>query len=288
MKQATTVEEQILLLRKRGLIIANEVKAKEILLDVGYYRLGFYWFPFEKTYPEKGRKRSHVFVPGISFQDVVDLYYFDNDLRKILLTYLWRIEVNLRTHIIYHISNQYKNNPIWFADPSIMADRFVSHFQKVYQDNIKNNRVIARHHTKYPQDLYAPAWKTLEYATFGDIILLFNNLKINDLKFYISNQYGIKNLDVFSSYIGTIRILRNLCAHGHPIYDLQLQKSIKTGVIQSMKGLEHHNLSGAIQVMAFLLNTISSNRVVDLQNDVSCLIAKHESKKIFPIISYLK
>ena len=83
MKQATTVEEQILLLRKRGLIIADEVKAKEILLDVGYYRLGFYWFPFEKTYPEKGRKRSHVFVPGISFQDVVDLYYFDNDLRKL-------------------------------------------------------------------------------------------------------------------------------------------------------------------------------------------------------------
>ena len=30
-------------------MIINDVeKAKEVLLDVGYYRLGFYWFPFEK------------------------------------------------------------------------------------------------------------------------------------------------------------------------------------------------------------------------------------------------
>lgn len=31
----------------------NEEKAKEILLDIGYYRLGFYWFPYERTYPAK-------------------------------------------------------------------------------------------------------------------------------------------------------------------------------------------------------------------------------------------
>ena len=44
---ATTFNEQIALLEKRGMVIDMEPnKVKEILLDIGYYRLGFYWHPF--------------------------------------------------------------------------------------------------------------------------------------------------------------------------------------------------------------------------------------------------
>lgn len=39
---ATSIDEQINLLQKRGLIIDDLDKAKETLLDIGYYRLGFY------------------------------------------------------------------------------------------------------------------------------------------------------------------------------------------------------------------------------------------------------
>jgi abortive infection bacteriophage resistance protein len=45
-KTATTLDEQIQLLKKRGLDIQDDEKAKECLLDIGYYRLGAYLFPF--------------------------------------------------------------------------------------------------------------------------------------------------------------------------------------------------------------------------------------------------
>lgn len=48
MKTATTIEKQIEILRSHGIIINNEEKAKEILHDIGYYRLGFYFFPSRK------------------------------------------------------------------------------------------------------------------------------------------------------------------------------------------------------------------------------------------------
>lgn len=51
MKKALKLDDQILKLKSRGMIFQDEEKAKEILLDVGYYRLGFYSFPFEKTFP---------------------------------------------------------------------------------------------------------------------------------------------------------------------------------------------------------------------------------------------
>ena len=46
MKQATTIEEQIQLLKERGITIKDETKVKENLMDIGFYRLGFYFFPF--------------------------------------------------------------------------------------------------------------------------------------------------------------------------------------------------------------------------------------------------
>lgn len=44
-KFATTIEEQIKLLRSRGMTFGNEEKVKENLLDIGYYRLGSIGFP---------------------------------------------------------------------------------------------------------------------------------------------------------------------------------------------------------------------------------------------------
>ena len=50
MKRATTIDEQIERLQKRGMSINDKERAVDILLDKGYYRLGFYWFPMEKSY----------------------------------------------------------------------------------------------------------------------------------------------------------------------------------------------------------------------------------------------
>lgn len=46
-RKAITLDEQVSLLRSRNMTISDELKAKEILFDVGYFRMGFYWFPFE-------------------------------------------------------------------------------------------------------------------------------------------------------------------------------------------------------------------------------------------------
>ncbi|WP_188347421.1 hypothetical protein [Sphingobacterium cavernae] len=47
--QATNIDEQIKILRdERNMIIEDVDKCKEILSDIGYYRLGFYWFHYEQ------------------------------------------------------------------------------------------------------------------------------------------------------------------------------------------------------------------------------------------------
>ena len=118
-KKATTFDDQILKLRSRGVEISDEEKAKEILADIGYYRLGFYFFPFEKTYPELGSQRSHDVIEGTQMEYAVALYYYDFDLRNILSKYLSRVEIAIRTTMIYELSNKYSADPIWFINPNL-------------------------------------------------------------------------------------------------------------------------------------------------------------------------
>lgn len=283
MKTATTIEEQLVLLEQRGMRIPDREKAREILLDIGYYRLGFYWFPYEKGFPSK-KDRKHEFKPDTSFDKVIALYYFDHDLRGILSPYLYRIEVNLRTFLIYTASNLYKDNPTWFADRRVVSGTFIDYLSSCYA-TIRKNEAVKHHHQKYRNDIYAPAWKTLEYMTFGDILYLIANLKNEQLRRQISAHYHIRNIKVFESYMNTVRLLRNLCAHGHNIYDLNLQKSIKAGPVSAIEGERHHNLTGCLLVTSYMLRTISVNRADEMKRRLEERLSWPEVDKIREIIS---
>ena len=126
--KATTIDQQIQKLRDRGVVINDEKKAKENLLDIGYFRLCSYLFPFEKTYP-KLKNRNHEFKAGTQFEDAVTLYYLDFDLRTILFKYITRIEVAFRTYVTYTLSNKYIQSPTWFGDPKYIDNSFITKFE---------------------------------------------------------------------------------------------------------------------------------------------------------------
>ena len=284
-KTATTIEEQIAKLKNRGIVISNEAKAKEILSDIGYYRLGFYWFPFEKGYPKKN-KRKHKFVNGSKFEDAVSLYYFDHDLRNILIPYLHRIEISFRTSVIYIISNHYKYNPTWFADPKIVEAGFINDLPNFYKD-IRKNDAIKRHHQKYINDIYAPAWKTLEYMTFGNMLYLFENLKDASLKELVRVKFNVSSLDVFLSQMKTIRTIRNVCAHGHNLFDIKFHNPIKVGELKGLDAGQRSTISGGLIVIANILKSISENRSNELILRVNELLTKKEFAAIHPVIQHI-
>ena len=275
-KTATTVEEQIAKLRERGVIIEDEEKAKEILLDIGYYRLGFYLFPFEIGYPNL-HHRKHRYKEGTRFSDAVTLYYLDFDLRHILIRYLTRIEIALRTAIIYHISNKYKESPTWFVDRNVMRSDYVNNFKGNVYSSILKKDVIMRHHKNYINDKFAPAWKTIEYMSLGEVCTLYQNLKSIDDKRLISKQFEVNNTNVFESYLETIRVIRNLCAHGNVLFDMKLRKGIKNGPAFPTPPKNTYNLWTVIEVIAYLLKQISQTREREMRENITLAIKKAEN-----------
>lgn len=281
-KRATTIQEQIALLKSRGMSIPDEHKAEEVLLDIGFYRLGFYSFPFEKSFPNLNN-RSHKYKPNTSFTDVLDLYYFDYDLRKILTYYLNRIEVNLRTFITYTVSNHYKESPTWFVDSSVMKSNYIADFEEKVYKTIRENPVIKRHHNKYINDRFAPAWKTIEFMTLGNLCSLFNNLKDEQLKISIARHYQC-GLGVFINYMETIRVIRNSCAHGSCIYNISLAKAVRRSKHVPITEDTRHNIRGVISVVRYILGIVSANRQNDMNREISDLLNKPRSQFASQII----
>ncbi|MDH6154975.1 abortive infection bacteriophage resistance protein [Polynucleobacter sphagniphilus] len=95
-KPSTSIQEQIAIMRNRGLIISDADYAEQYLKFIGYFRLAGYALPLQINYNEDG---SHSFLPGTRFEDIVDLYAFDRKLRLLVIDALERIEVAVRATI---------------------------------------------------------------------------------------------------------------------------------------------------------------------------------------------
>lgn len=259
-KKATNIEEQISILKKRGMILDQDLnKIEEILLDIGYYRLGFYWYPFSNP-------KTHNFDHNIKFSEVLALYYFDSDLKNLLTKYLTRFEINFRTKLIYYVSNAYPNSPTWFVDPAVVEREFIQTFDKFYSKDFKlSNKAIKKHHEKYINDKYAPAWKTIEFLTFGSVLHLYRSIKSKQLKELIAKEYQILNILVLEAHIKIILNLRNICAHNGVLYDYKTTKGIKTIPGLNIGPNERHSLIGVFKLFSFYLSKISVNRKTEFE-----------------------
>ncbi|AUC16600.1 DNA-binding protein [Tenacibaculum sp. SZ-18] len=266
---ATNFNEQIELLKSRGMELDySEEKVKEFLLDIGYYRLGFYWNPFEID-------NKHNFQKGTKFSDIIKLYYLDVDLRNLLSRYINRIEINFRAKIIYYVSNKFKGSPTWFFDPAIMMASFVSQPEKYYNSKfISNNKPIKMHHRKYINDKYAPAWKTLEFFTFGTILTIYQNIKDEGIKGRISNVYGVRDVKKFINLMSNTLLIRNLCAHGDIMFDFRAPKGLSVIPDITFNKGDRNSLDASIKVILYFLGKISINRQNDLGKELQVLFDK--------------
>ena len=82
-KDFKTIDEQLEILRSRGLSITDDAKAKDFLLHNNYYRISGYSLTLRK---------DDIFSKTASFQNIVDIYNFDHELTWILVINMTRLE----------------------------------------------------------------------------------------------------------------------------------------------------------------------------------------------------
>tara|TARA_R100000935_G_scaffold56766_2_gene89131 strand:+ start:454 stop:1128 length:675 start_codon:yes stop_codon:yes gene_type:complete len=216
-KKPFTLTQQVEQLQQRGLEIKHPRIAEKYLINISYYRLGEYWYVMHSD------KEKHIFKPNSKSEDVIALYNFDADLRLLLFGIIEKIEISLRTKLIYYLSHEF--DPWWFQNFELFNDsKALVKTLSNLEDEISRTKdnSIKKHKKKYKDDgRFPPAWKSLEQTSFGALSKLYGNLK-NDInaKKQIAKDFGAINHTYLPSWLQSIAQIRNFCAH-HSRYGIE-------------------------------------------------------------------
>ena len=207
-KDPKTIQEQIDLLDSREMLFHNIDNAPHFLANISYYRLKGYWWEMQEDVED------HIFKEDVYFEDVIDLYNVDRHFRLIVFNAIERIEIALRTKLIYHMSLAYGAE--WYLD----SEHFHSTYQhEIFVDKITSDiddsseEFIIKHFANHPDD-EPESWKALEVVTINTLSKLFSNIKKQyPQKSKITNEFGLNSSKDLSSWLRTITFIRNLIAH---------------------------------------------------------------------------
>lgn len=254
-KPALTFEEQLSRLEERGLIIENKEKALHILQNISYYRLSGYWYPLLED-----PKSDHLFKSESSFGQAFKLYCFDRELRGLIIGELEKVEIAVRTQLIYQLSH--RHGAYWFSKESIFKNKEMLQktILKIKTETDRSQEdFIDNFGKKYTQNL-PPCWMTLEVTSFGVLSSLYGNLQKD--KRGMSNYFGLDD-KTFSSWLHSLLYVRNICAHHSRLWNKKLRISpiIPKSPRKTFLTIPANNdkVYYILSMVLYLLNTINPN-----------------------------
>ena len=223
-KEFKTIEEQIQIIKERGLII-NEEKAIEILTENNYY----YLINGYKDLFIDNNSEVEKYKENITLEEIYALYNFDSELRINLLRYLLIIERRLDTYIAYEFSKVYGNKD-YLIESNFNNDKknnnkitnLIIDIKTNVSEQIKiGNRMLKHYQKKYE---YIPLWVLIRIMSLGEVSKFYGLMKQKDQN-AVAKKFGVKE-NILKTYLHNIAIVRNICAHDEKLYDLKLNNAI--------------------------------------------------------------
>ena len=228
-KPFRTIDEQIDILRSRGMVIDDIETARKALEKISYYRLSGYSYPF-RQYDKASRTRSDQFLPKTNLEQVLALYRFDERLRATTFQELSRIEVGLRALIGYTLGEEHPHLHLASSrlGPSGF-DKENKHETKKYRKWIysyeKSRKRSQEDFIRHYRDEYngkLPVWVAVHILEWGKLALLFKMAPIH-CQDTIAASLHLTRSQV-NSWLENLRILRNICAHQGRLFNRTLRK----------------------------------------------------------------
>ncbi|MEB5569405.1 Abi family protein [Mammaliicoccus sciuri] len=232
-KPFKTVDEQIEILKSRGLKFHDEENAKYILTNISYYSLiNSYKDLFcTKLTDEKGNCIDNF--DNQYFEDILIIYDFDKGLSKILFDYLSRIEETFRTSIAYNLANNYSHKHTHYISPQNFKRGDIRKNYKTERENllkILNSTVQSNEHPiKYYREKYlnVPPWILVKGLNFGTLYYIYKlskpPVKDNIVNVFLFDTINIEQRkELFFKSMEIVKEYRNKVAHGYRIYNHKL------------------------------------------------------------------
>lgn len=294
LKPFQTHNQQLRILRSRGLTVNNGSSAKRILENEGYYNVinGYkdLFLVLDSTgspvFPEQ-------YIQGATFEEVHNLYILDRELRNITLKYLLIFEKSVKSKISYQFSkkhklvNAYLDMKNFTTNPRQLKQvlKLITTLSNVITNHSDRNGPI-KHYLDNHQEV--PLWVLSNNLTLGNIQNFYMCLE-DSLKDQIARDFSIiykKTYNVTQQFskeslidvLKTANLFRNVCAHEERLYNFRLNRPARNSHNSNLLSIPSQYLAGNLFTMiAYLKLVITNKEHKSLVRNISHLFTKYEN-----------
>lgn len=206
------VDDQIKILRARGMVIDDYPYAKDFLEEVYFHRFISYSVPFFAD------TTSRLYKVNTNFKDVVKIYEFDSRLRNLLLEAIEKIEISVRTQFI---NLSWKYGPHFYMKHKLFRDHRLLNdsIEKLqYQIKASHDLLVSEYYHRYNDPEMPPVWIAIELTSIGQLSKWFMNLKSQEDKAAVAKRYRI-HYSVLQAVLDNLTLIRNYAAHHNRIWN---------------------------------------------------------------------
>lgn len=223
-KEFKTIDQQIEILKNKGLIIGDENKAYDILLKENYFFINGYRHLFLNSPSDK------TFVSGATFDELYALFQFDRYSRNIFFKNLLIIENRLKSVISYQLSKKYGykekdylnyRNFTQNPEKKRKVKDVIEKMKRQIRINTCRHNATMHYLNNYG---YIPLWILVKVLSFGMVCELFTILKDED-KLEIASIFNI-SVEYLEDFLPILSNYRNLCAHEDIVFDHKTERVI--------------------------------------------------------------
>ncbi len=291
-KKFKNLDEQISILRYKGLVINDEEYAKKVLLRENYFFINGYRHIFMKSANNK------VFIEGTTFEELYSLFLFDRTFRNIIFKNLLIIENNMKSIISYQLSKKYGYKESEYLKPknftkdpakSRQVNDLIKKMKRQVRVNGCQHAATVHYITNYG---YIPLWVMVKVLSFGIVSELFSVLKHEDQK-EIADIYEVE-VDDLIMYLPILANYRNLCAHEDIVYENKTQRCIDNTIYHQLLKIDKMDdeyIYGKNDLFALIIiirQLLSNQEVSNLTEEINHAISNLEyNLKTIPILKVL-
>ena len=266
MKEHKTFNQQLTILRNRGVVVPTNGKPKRFLEQENYYNvINGYKDLFLVKDSNNRPVEPEIYQKGTHFNELKALFLFDRELRILLLKYLLIFENSIKTTVAYEFSKKYprKNAYLDIAnfvdnDPKKVLQQ-ISILTKTIHDKVDRTGAIKHYIEEHGE---VPLWVLVNFLTMGNIANFYNILTDSTkniiAKFY-TDKYRTQNKDNtfrlssadLSACLKVANLVRNICAHDERLYNVNL-RNVRISQIANHFGIRRYDNKRFIMVILFL------------------------------------
>lgn len=293
-KKFMTFDEQIDYLKnEKHLIIPDEKYAREMLKQTCYHSL---IVGYKNIFKDE---KTGFYKEGTTFNDIVNLYHFDEDLRALLLEYFFRVEDQIRSLVSYYFCEKHGESQSKYLDVNNYnvtrqnkheVESMIHIFSNIANKST-DNEAIVHARTKHKN---VPLWILVTTLTFGNIYKLFSFLT-PDIKQKIVSSYPHLKADELESLLAVTNKFRNVCAHRERLFTYHAAISVpdlpvhdRLNIPFTEEGTYMYGKNGLYSVVIALYYLLSEASFSEFKSALSKLLNIYLHKeKVYPEAEFL-